>query len=78
MTRNALLVVLLAAYAAIASAQNFPLWERILKHYSGKTDETSVPSMKMGHMQMSLKAHPAPGDDARATEILKVADAVLT
>lgn len=59
-------------------AQDFPLWERILKHYSGKTDDTPVPSMKMGHMQMSLKREPAPGDDARAAEILAAADAVLS
>ena len=34
--------------------------------------------MKMGHMQMSLKGDPAPGDEARATEILAAADAVLS
>jgi hypothetical protein len=59
-------------------AQDFPLWERVLRHYSGKTDETPVPSIKVGHMQMSKKADPAPGDAARAREILAGADAVLT
>jgi hypothetical protein len=78
MTKKALLVVILTACATIASAQSFPLWERILKHYSGKTDETSVPSMKMGHMQMSLKGDSAPGDGERAMEILAAADAVLS
>jgi len=78
MIKKTLLFVILTTCAAIASAQNFPLWERILKHYSGKADETPVPSMKMGHMQMSLKTNPAPGDEARATEILKLAAAVLT
>jgi len=79
MIRNALLVMLLSACANIALAQDFPLWERLLSHYSGKTDETPVPSMKMGrHMQMSLKEDPAPGDQARATEILAAADAVLS
>jgi hypothetical protein len=78
MIKKTLLFVILTTCTAIASAQNFPLWERILKHYSGKTDETPVPSMKMGHMQMSLKSNPAPGDEARATEILKLAAAVLT
>jgi hypothetical protein len=78
MIRSALLVVMLAGCANLASAQDFPLWERILKHYSGKTDETPVPSMKMGHMQMSLKGDPAPGDDARAKEILNLAAAVLS
>jgi hypothetical protein len=79
MIRNALLVVVLTACADIASAQEFPIWERLLSHYSGKTDDTPVPSMKMGrHMQMSLKGDPATGDAARAAEILAAADAVLS
>lgn len=79
MIRNASsLVVMLTACASFACAQGFPLWERILSHYSGKTDETPVPSMKMGHMQMSLKADSAPGDTARAAEILAAADDVLS
>jgi hypothetical protein len=78
MIRNVSFLVMLTGCANIAWAQGFPLWERILSHYSGKTDETPVPSMKMGtHMQMSLKADPSPGDAARATEILAAADAVL-
>jgi len=65
--------------ASTALAQEFPVWERLLSHYSGKTDETPVPSMKMGrHMQMSLKSDPAPGDAARATQILTAADGVLS
>jgi hypothetical protein len=78
MIQKTLLVVILTACAALASAQNFPLWERILKHYSGKTDDTPVPSMKMGHMQMSLKGDPAPGDVERANDILKMTAAVLS
>src|SRR5271169_1592124 len=79
MIRYALLTVLFAGCANSVSAQEFPLWERLLSHYSGKTDETPVPSMKMGrHMQMSVKGDPAPGDAARATEILAAADAVLS
>ena len=78
MIRNALLVVGLIGCANIALAQEFPVWERLLSHYSGKTDETPVPSMKMGHMQMSLKGDPAPGDAARARQILVAADAVLS
>jgi hypothetical protein len=58
MIKKTLLFVILNISATIASAQSFPLWERILKHYSGTTDETPVPSMKMGHMRMSLKAEP--------------------
>jgi hypothetical protein len=77
--RNAWLVVISIGWANIASAQEFPVWERLLKYYGGKTDETPVPSMKMGsHMQMSLKGDPVPGDAARATEILAAADAVLS
>jgi hypothetical protein len=79
MIRQAWLVVMLAGCANIARAQEFPVWEHLLSHYSGKTDETPVPSMKMGrHMQMSLKGDPAPGDAARATDILAAAHAVLT
>jgi len=80
MIRNALLMVTLAGCCAqITWAQDFPLWEHLLRHYSGKTDDTPVPSMKMGrHMQMSLKGDPKPGDEARAAEILAAADAVLS
>src|SRR6202161_1586020 len=78
MLRNAWLVVMLPCCANFAWAQEFPLWERILSHYSGKTDETPVPSMKMGHMQMSLKANPAPGDAERANEILTAAAGLLS
>ena len=78
MIKKRLFVVVLAACATIASAQDFPLWERILKHYSGTSDETPVPSMKMGHMQMSLKAEPAQGDTERANEILAAAAGVLS
>jgi hypothetical protein len=78
MIKKALLIATLTALASIASAQSFPLWERILKHYSGSTDETPVPSMKMGHMQMSLKADASPGDAERATTILAAAAGVLS
>jgi hypothetical protein len=73
-----LLVIMTACATTMAFAQDFPLWERILKHFSGKTDDTPVPSIKMGHMQMSLKREPVPGDDARAAEILAAANAVLS
>jgi hypothetical protein len=79
MIRNALLVAMLTACANIAWAQEFPVWESLLRHYSAKTDETPVPSMKMGrHMQMSVKGDPAPGDAARAQDILAAADSVLS
>jgi hypothetical protein len=75
--RNAFFVAMFTGLASISGAQDFPLWERLLRHYSGKTDETPVPSMTMGHMQMSLKGNAEPGDAARAAEILAAADAVL-
>jgi len=78
MTIKILLFVILTTCAAIASAQSVPLWERILKHYSAATDDTPVPSMKMGHMQMSLTGDAAPGDAERATEILNAAAGVLS
>jgi hypothetical protein len=78
MIRYVMLLLVLTGCARSSSAQEFPLWERLLSHYSGKTDETPVPTMKMGHMQMSLKGDPAPGDAARAVEILAAAGTVLT
>jgi hypothetical protein len=79
MFRNASLIFMSMVCANICLAQEFPVWERVLRHYSGKTDETPVPSMKMGrHMQMSLQGDPAPGDAARAAEILAAAAAVLS
>ena len=78
MTKRTLLFVILTTCAAIASAQSFPLWERILQHYGDTTDDTPVPSMKMGHMQMSLKGDAAPGDAERASEILSAAAGVLS
>ena len=77
MIKRPLLVLLLTICVTVASAQSFPLWEHILKHYSGQSDDTPVPSMKMGHMQMSLKGNPAPGDTERAQEILAAASGVL-
>ena len=78
MFAKACLAAILIGCTQVALAQGFPIWERLLAHYSGKTDETPVPSMKMGHMQMSLKGDPAPGDQARAAQILATADAVLS
>jgi hypothetical protein len=75
---KALFAALMIGGAQIALAQGFPIWERLLAHYSGKTDETPVPSMKMGHMQMSLKGDLEPGDSARAAQILAAAGGVLS
>lgn len=59
-------------------AQQFPFWERLLHDYGGKTDETPVPSMKMGnHMQMSLKGDAQPGDQQRAEAIVATAKKVV-
>ena len=59
-------------------AQQFPLWEQLLRHYGGKTDDTAVPSMKMGnHMQMSLQGKPQAGDKERAQRIVATASSVV-
>src|ERR1700761_5357731 len=78
MIKKASLILFLTICASLASAQSFPLWERILKHQSGASDDTPVPSMKMGHMQMSLKAEPKAGDDAKAAQVLAAAAGVIS
>ena len=73
-----LCVVLVLGLVGVMMAQQFPAWEFLLS-YGGKTDMTSVPSMKMGnHMQMSLKGKPQSGDEQRAQEIITTARQVLT
>jgi hypothetical protein len=72
-----LLLCLLCSLTAVMG-QQFPLWERLLRYYGGKTDDTPVPSMKMGnHMQMSLKGKPQPGDDRSARRIVAAVHSVL-
>jgi len=72
-----LILCLLCSITAVM-AQRFPLWERLLRHYGGNTDDTPVPSMKMGdHMQMSLKGKPQPGDEQRAQRIVAAAGRVV-
>jgi hypothetical protein len=73
-----LLTILVLGLVGVMMAQQFPAWELLLS-YGGKTDQTSVPSMKMGnHMQMSLKGKPQSGDEQRAQEIIITARQVLT
>lgn len=63
---------------AVVAAQPFPLWERLLRFYGGKSDQTPVPSMKMGnHMQMSLAGAAQPGDEQRAGQIVAAARNVV-
>ncbi len=70
-------LILLCSLAAVM-AQQFPFWEVLLRHYGGKTDETLVPSMKMGnHMQMSLKDKLQPGDEERAQQVVVAARRVV-
>ncbi|HUA87694.1 MAG TPA: hypothetical protein VMB85_27750 [Bryobacteraceae bacterium] len=72
------LLLFLSAAMAQPSPGQFPLWERLLRYYGGKTDATPVPSMKMGnHMQMSLKRKPQPGDEQRARGIVEAARRVV-
>jgi hypothetical protein len=67
---------LLCSLVALRQRQ-FPLWARVLGHYGGETDDTPVPSMKMDHMQMSLKGQPQPGDVQRAQRIVAAARSAL-
>jgi hypothetical protein len=70
--------LLLCGVFTVAMAQEFPLWEHLLKHYGGQSDATPVPAMKMGnHMQMSMKGKSRAGDERRAAEIVTAAHAVL-
>ena len=72
-----LLVILLCSLTAVM-AQRFPMWERLLQYYGGKTDDTPVPSMKMGsHMQMSLRGKAQTGDQERAQRIVASARGVI-
>jgi hypothetical protein len=69
---------LLCSVAAVVMAQDFPFWERVLRYYGGKTDETPVASMKMGsHMQMSLPGKLQPGDKECAQRIVAAARSVV-
>jgi hypothetical protein len=77
MIRKVLVAITLITGADVVTAQDFPLWERILKHYSAATDDTPVPTMKMGHMQMTLKAQAKPKDETQAAQILSAAESVL-
>ncbi len=78
MAKSLKVIVPLFCFLAAVTAQQFPFCERLLQHYGGKTDDTPVPSMKMGnHMQMSLKGKPQPGDEARAQRIVEAARRVL-
>src|SRR5271165_2122098 len=70
-------VVLVGSLLAVR-AQQYPFWEVLLHTYGGKSDETPVPTMKMGnHMQMSLKRALQPGDEQRAQEIIGAARGVI-
>jgi hypothetical protein len=72
-----ILILCLAGSLTAAMEGQFPLWERLLRYYGGKTDETAVPSMKMGnHMQMSLKGKLQPGDRQCAQRIVAAARSV--
>ena len=80
MTKSLKLILLLGLLFCLTAvmAQQFPLWEQVLRHYGGKTDDTPVPSMKMGdHMQMSFKGKPEAGDEQRAQRIVAAAGSVL-
>ena len=76
--RTVILGIVLVSLLIVARAQQYPFWEVLLHTYGGKSDETPVPSMKMGnHMQMSVKRDLQPGDEQRAQEIIVVAREVI-
>jgi hypothetical protein len=72
------LVLCLLCSVAALMAQQFPLWERLLRYYGGRTDATPVASMTMGnHMQMSFKGKPQQGDKQCAQRIVVAARRVV-
>src|SRR5580704_18661052 len=80
MAKSLKMILLLGLLCSLTfvMAQQFPLWERLLRYYGGKTDDTPVPSMKMGnHMQMSLKGKAQPADQERAQRIVAAARNVV-
>jgi hypothetical protein len=80
LTKRFTIIVLLCLLCSLTAvlAQQFPLWERLLVHYGGKSDATPVPSMKMeNHMQMSLKGKLQLGDEQRAENIVAAARTVV-
>ena len=77
MAKKILLLFLLCSLTLLM-AQQFPFWEQLLRYEGGKTDDTPVPSMKMGnHMQMSLPGKPQPGDKDCAQRIVAAARSVV-
>jgi hypothetical protein len=73
-----LLLLFLLCSLTLLMAQQFPFWEQLLRYEGGKTDDTPVPSMKMGnHMQMSLPGKPQPGDKDCAQRIVAAARSVV-
>ncbi len=80
MAKNLKVILFLGLLCSLTAvmAQQFPLWERLLQYYGGKSDDTPVPSMKMGnHMQMSLKGKPQAGDQQCAQRIVAAARSVV-
>jgi hypothetical protein len=76
--RIAFIALAFLSFLLAVAAQPFPLWEHVLRFYGGKSDDTTVPSMKMGkHMQMSLPGKPQPGDEQRASQIVAAARSVI-
>ncbi len=80
MAKSLKLIFLLSLLCSLTAvmAQQFPWWERLLRDYGASTDDTPVPSMKMGdHMQMSLQGKPQSGDKQRAQRIVAAAHRVI-
>ncbi len=72
------LVLALVGSMLVAGTQQYPFWEVMLHTWGGSTDETPVPTTKMGnHMQMSMKRELQPGDEQRAQQIVAAARRVI-
>jgi hypothetical protein len=63
--------------AAAWSDSDFPVWERLLRWAGGDSSATPVATTTTGHMQMSVRTPPRPGDDERATAVIAAAKRVL-
>lgn len=74
---SVLAVALLAAAPVPSRADGVPLWQRLLRWAGGETSETPVATTVKGHMQMSVRRAPQPGDAERADAVLAAAGRVV-
>jgi hypothetical protein len=73
----AIAAVVLALAPLDLAAQGVPLWQRLLRWAGGESSATPVETRTSGHMQMSVRTPPGPGDGERAEAVLAAAGRVL-